>query len=77
MEQSMKIGSTKLAIVLLLIVSSVCSYIYLNTYQYVEAAVSEEQTILEEEKPQEEVFLPDVRMIKKVVDGAQRLIPSS
>ncbi len=78
MEHQMKINPAKLAILLLLVVSSICSYIYLNTYQALDAKVVEEvqEQPLEEEAPREEVFLPDVGLIKKIVSGAQRLIPS-
>jgi len=79
MEHPMKIKPAKLAFLLLLVVSSICSYIYLNTYQTLNSTrvveEMEEQT-LEEEAPREEVFLPDVRLIKKIVSGAHRLIPS-
>ena len=77
----MTTNNTKSVIVVLLIVCSICSYIYLNTFTSV-ACTDRDQTgneILfeEEEAIEEEVFLPDVRVLQKALRAVQRFVPAS
>jgi hypothetical protein len=68
-------------IAVLLVVSSICSYIYLNTYSSIQPSVLEEvQQTPSEQKDSDsdkKIAFPEVRVVHKVVRGISRLVPAS
>lgn len=74
----MKKLNTRTTLFLLLIVTSLVSYIYLNTItvEYNDKAQSTELE-LEEADQQQNIVLPDVQFLKKVVDTGKRFLPAS
>ena len=60
----------------LLIIASVCSYIYLNTVQFNEInSSSQVQKLYMEDQPvEQEVLLPDVEILKTVIEKSRRAI---
>lgn len=74
----MKKLNTRSTLFLLLIVASLVSYIYLNTItvEY-KADNTTKELELEDADAQQNIILPDVLLIKKVVDAGKRLIPAS
>ena len=78
----MKKSTVRTAFFTLLAAASLLSYIYLNsTYTASGNAVPDgdpETELIEELKePETEVVLPDVRLLKKVVETAERFLPAS
>ena len=77
----MKKSSTRTVLFSLLISASIGSYIYLNSLS--SPMVSFEQTTdLEEfeediESNDAEIILPDIHLVKKVIETGKRLIPAS
>ena len=77
----MKKSSTRTVLFCLLIAASIGSYIYLNSLS--SPMVSFEQTTdLEEfeediESNDAEIILPDIHLVKKVIETGKRLIPAS
>ena len=77
--------STRSVLLVLLVVASICSYIYLNTVTVSSPGTSasndpeiENVSEMDEiESEQQELVLPDVQMIKKILETGKRLIPSS
>ncbi len=68
------------ALFTLLILVSICSYIYLNMVDVVESNVETAPlhlTVEPEIEDKPEVLLPDVEIIKKVAEKALDLIPQS
>ncbi len=77
----MKKINTRTVLVALLMVASLCSYIYLNTVEFSTESASAVQTEEEESEmfsdtPQEMV-LPDVQLLRKVIESGKRLLPTS
>ncbi|MCP3927630.1 MAG: hypothetical protein GY705_00835 [Bacteroidetes bacterium] len=81
----MKKMSTRFFIVLFIIIASICSYIYLNTVSVdkLESSVGKQPMLVEEkdnsdsEEQKNQICLPDVRMVKKVVEAGKRFLPAS
>ena len=77
----MKKSSTRTVLFCLLIAASIGSYIYLNSLS--SPMVSFEQTTdLEEfeediESNDAEIILPDIHLVKKIIETGKRLIPAS
>jgi len=67
------------ALFTLLIIASIASYIYLNMVDVVaqHATPAPLQQVMEEKQPSHEVLLPDVELVKKVVEKGLKLIPKS
>ena len=77
----MKKSSTRTVLFCLLIAASIGSYIYLNSLSSPMASF-EQTTDLEEfeediESNDAEIILPDIHLIKKVVETGKRLLPAS
>ena len=77
----MKKSVTRTVLLSLLIAASIGSYIYLNSvspgaFSY-EQAVSEEEYEENMESNDAEIILPDIHLIKKVVETGKRLLPAS
>lgn len=74
----MKKLNTRSTLFLLLIVASLVSYIYLNTItvETIEETHTNELE-LEEAEEQQNIILPDVQLLKKVVDTGRRFLPAS
>jgi hypothetical protein len=68
-------------LIVLLVVTSICSYIYLNTYASIQAAVLEDmkEAPIEMEKAEDDkkVALPEVKVVHKVLRGISRLVPAT
>lgn len=60
----------------LLIMASVCSYIYLNTVQLIELKSSPQvqKLYMEDQSEEQKVLLPDVEIIKKVIEKTRQAI---
>ncbi len=74
----MKKSSTRTVLFCLLIAASLGSYIYLNSLSV--QSVPYEQAAIEEEDMESgdaEIILPDIQLLKKVVETGRRLIPAS
>ena len=77
--------STRSVLLVLLVVASICSYIYLNTVTVSSSGTSASNDpdienvseMNEIESQQQELVLPDVTMIKKILETGKRLIPAS
>ena len=77
--------STRSVLFALLVVTSICSYIYLNTVNVdsgntapsgtTEIENSKELDEMENQKG--ELVLPDIQVIKKILETGKRLIPAS
>ncbi|MCH2084377.1 MAG: hypothetical protein MK226_18410 [Saprospiraceae bacterium] len=75
----MKKITTRTVIVVMLIVASLCSYIYLNTMEVsTPMGVTTEQ--LEEQElsgTTNEMVLPDVKILERILESGKRLLPTS
>ena len=77
--------STRSVLLVLLVVASISSYIYLNTVTVSSSGTSASNDpdienvseMNEIESQQQELVLPDVTMIKKILETGKRLIPAS
>ncbi|MCB9265695.1 MAG: hypothetical protein H6558_11755 [Lewinellaceae bacterium] len=74
----MKKSSTRTVLFCLLLAASIGSYIFLNSVSstatsYEQAADQEEY----EEASDAKVILPDIHLVKKVIETGKRLIPAS
>jgi len=67
------------ALFTLLIIASIASYIYLNMVDVVaeHATPAPLQQTMDQEQASHEVLLPDVELVKKVVEKGLNLIPNS
>lgn len=74
----MKKLNTRSTLFILLVVASLASYIFLNTVtiEYTEEAQTNELE-LEEEEVQQNIILPDVQLLKKMIDTGKRFLPAS
>ena len=77
----MKKNSLRNLIVALLVFTSFGSFIYLNTVQIEKSPKNPEMKAeLQEEQEEEEeieMILPDVQMVKKVLEKSKAILPSS
>lgn len=75
----MKKSITRTVLFSLLMGASIGSYIYLNSLSPVpfEQPVTEKEYEEDAESGDAEVILPDIHLIKKVVETGRRLIPAS
>lgn len=77
----MKKSATRTVLFCLLIAASLSSYIYLSVlsaHPGANAPAAELEKYEEDMEPNEaEIILPDIHLIKKVVDTGKRLIPAS
>jgi hypothetical protein len=77
----MKKVSTRTVLFVLLIAASLSSYIFLSTradtHTASEAELIKEATVNEGTEAQEEIVLPDVRLLKKAIETGKRLVPTS
>ncbi len=76
----MKKNSLQKIIFALLIVTSLASYIYLNTVEVdLPSNSTEIKAELEEEEKldDQEMLLPDVKFIKHILEKSKKIIPSS
>ncbi len=73
--------SARTALLVLIGAASISSYVYLQQVKQLETYRDTSQITLEQEEPtetlQQEITLPDVQMIKKLVETGKRLIPGS
>ena len=60
----------------LLILSSVCSYIYLNTVQLIDSqtTTTQVQKLSIEQEIEQEVLLPDVEILKTIIEKSRHSI---
>lgn len=78
----MKKENTRTILIALLIAASLGSYIFLNTRSSnVETTPStelaKENAVEEEVDGQQEIILPDVRLLKKAIETGKKLLPAS
>lgn len=76
----MKRSKTHLILFVVVVVASLASYIFLNNTRPSQASGDDmEQTEMEEDFDQGEtkIILPDVEMVKKVLETGRRLLPAS
>ena len=77
----MKKSSTRTVLFCLLIAASIGSYIYLNSLSSPMVSFDQAAGVEEYEEDIEsndaEIILPDVHLIKKVIETGKRLIPAS
>ena len=80
----MKKLNSRSILFILLVAASIVSYIYLNTVSVENLQSTAEIEAVEADKElegldaqQKEIFLPDVRILKKAIDTGRRLIPAS
>ncbi len=81
----MKKLSTRFFLILFIIIASFCSYIYLNTVSVdkLESSVGKQPMLVEEkdnsgpDEKKNQISLPDVRLVKKVVEAGKRFLPAS
>ncbi len=75
----MKRSRTHIFVAVVLIFASLASYIFLN---YAGAAMAEKEAVEQYENNkypagEPKMFLPDVEMVKKVLETGRRLLPAS
>ena len=80
----MKKLNSRSILFILLVAASIVSCIYLNTVSIERLESTANMEAVEEDKDiegldaqQKEIFLPDVRILKKAIDTGRRLIPAS
>ncbi|MEN0006135.1 MAG: hypothetical protein AAF798_18435 [Bacteroidota bacterium] len=78
----MKKLSTRTVLIILLVVASLSSYVFLSTRATSYTAtpnteLTEEQAIQEEVDSEQEIILPDVQLLKKAIEAGKRLVPTS
>jgi hypothetical protein len=76
----MKRSKTRMILLVVVVAASLASYIYLNNTEATQAQGDNlEQTEIDENFKQgdSKMVLPDVEMIKKVLETGKRLIPAS
>ncbi len=75
----MKKSSTRTVLFCLLVAASMSSYIFLSSVSSPNAASSHQakEENYEEKSGDAHIILPDVQLIKKVVEAGKRLIPAS
>ena len=80
----MKKQTTRTVLIALVVLASLVSYIYLNTVEVKTVNTSDQYQLIEsDEELQEEaaantrLLLPDVEVIKKVIETGKSLIPGS
>ncbi len=76
----MKRSKTHIILFVIVVVASLASYIFLNNAQPNQASSDAmEQTDIDEDFEQGEtkMILPDVEMVKKVLETGKRLLPAS
>ena len=78
----MKKMTTRTVIAVMLIVASLCSYIYLNTMEVATpmGATTEqldEQELNDMDGTPKEVALPDVEILERILESGKRLLPTS
>lgn len=76
---NMKSSTKQFILVSLLVLASFCSYTYLNMVSIEDVATSQPKTekiITQEEAENEnqEIFLPDVELIKKVLETSKKVL---
>lgn len=73
--------STRSVLLALLVITSICSYIYLNTVSVsaTESAnqATEVESTNEMDEQESELVLPDLRVVKKVLETGKKFIPAS
>lgn len=78
---AMKKSNTRTVLFCLLLASSIGAYIFLNSVSSPAASSDEAAAVEEYEEEMEpgdaKVILPDIHLIKKVVETGKRLIPAS
>lgn len=76
----MKRSKTHIILFVIVVVASLASYIFLNNAQPAQVnSENMEQTDMDEDFEQREtkMILPDVEMVKKVLETGRRLLPAS
>ena len=79
----MKKITTRTVLLALLAAASLASYIYLNTSTAVESneliplGQSSSELLEDIDKPEREIVLPDIHLLKKVVESGKRFLPAS
>lgn len=73
--------STRTALLVLIGAASIASYLYLRQVKQYSTSPERDQVVLEQEEVseglQKEINLPDVQMVKKLLETGKRLIPGS
>jgi hypothetical protein len=72
--------STRSVLLALLVITSICSYIYLNTVNVTTESANqatEVESTNEIDEQESELVLPDLRVVKKVLETGKKFIPAS
>ena len=75
----MKKSSTRITLLAMLVFASLCSYVFLNTVSAKAISSNPDATeeTIEMETDQQQLIMPDVELLKKVVESGKRLLPAS
>lgn len=75
----MKKSTTRSLLFIVLLAASISAYAFLNvaSYNLISSTTAEQQEEQLHESEEVKLVLPDVRLIKKVVEHGQRLLPAS